>query len=101
MFRIHHISDGQVPARVVPNRPEGHRRATKGRPPDPHQAERLVDECGLNGAKEMATPGVKLAYKDFEADESLPEKLHTAFRGAAARGNYLSADRIDCQYACK
>ncbi len=68
---------------------------------DPRQAERLVDECGLNGAKPMATPGVKLAYRDHEADTPLQEKLHTAFRGAAARGNYLSADRIDCQYACK
>ena len=28
-------------------------------------------------------------------------RLHTAFRGAAARGNYLSSDRIDTQFSCK
>ncbi len=49
----------------------------------------------------MATPGVKPAFNELEVDEFLPDKLHTAFRGSAARGNYVSADRIDCQFACK
>ena len=49
----------------------------------------------------MATPGVKNSYQEFETDEPLEEKLHTPFRGSAARGNYLSADRIDIQFAAK
>ena len=68
---------------------------------DPRQAERLIGECGLTGANPMSTPGVKATYQDHEADKMLEKHLHTAFRGSAARSNYLSADRIDCQYACK
>ena len=49
----------------------------------------------------MATPSVKPTFTELEADESLAEKLHTAFRGSAARGNYLAADRIDGQFSCK
>ena len=67
---------------------------------DPRQVERLVEECGLNGANPMATPSVKPTFAELEGDE-LPAKLHTAFRGAAARGNYLAADRIDAQFSCK
>ena len=68
---------------------------------DPRQVERLIAECGLEGAKSVATPGVKMTFTDLEEDQDLPQRLHTAFRGAAARSNYLSADRIDGQYACK
>ena len=35
------------------------------------------------------------------ADEELLIAEHTRFRGLAARANYLSADRPDCQYAAK
>ena len=31
----------------------------------------------------------------------LRQGLHTAFRGSAARGNYLAAGRVDAQLACK
>ena len=68
---------------------------------DPRQVERLIGECGLTGANVIGTPGAKLSFKEHEADEPLQNGLHTAFRAAAARGNYLAADRIDCQYACK
>ncbi len=68
---------------------------------DPRQAEKLIAECGLTGAKAVATPGVKATFHELEQDTDLPQRLHTAFRGAAARGNYLAADRIDGQYACK
>ncbi len=68
---------------------------------DPRQVERLIEECGLDGAKPMATPSVKPTFTELEASEDLPNKLHTAFRGAAARGNYLATDRIDAQFACK
>ena len=68
---------------------------------DPRQVERLVAECGLEGAKAVATPSVKPTFKQLEEDTPLPSHLTTAFRGAAARANYLAADRVDMQYACK
>ena len=68
---------------------------------DPRQVERLIAECGLEGSNGVATPGVKATFKELEEDKPLPEHLNTAFRGAAARGNYLSADRLDLQFACK
>ena len=68
---------------------------------DPRQVERLISECGLEGAKAVATPSVKATFKELEEDEDLSKPLHTAFRSAAARGNYLAADRIDAQFACK
>ena len=49
----------------------------------------------------MATPGVKATFRELEEDADLHRALHTAFLGAAARGNYLAADRIDAQFACK
>ena len=68
---------------------------------DPRQAEKLVNECGLAGSNSVATPGVRLSHKEVENDEPLEPRLHTAFRAAAARANYLAADRLDCQYAAK
>ena len=68
---------------------------------DPRQIERLVAECGLEGAKAVATPGVKPTFRKLEEDTELPSHLVTAFRSAAARGNYLAADRLDVQFACK
>jgi len=68
---------------------------------DPRQIERLISECGLDGSKSVATPGLKASFTELEEDSELPSKMHTAFRGAAARGNYLAADRIDSQFACK
>ena len=69
---------------------------------DPRQAERLLDELGLSGdVTAVATPGVKFSYQDHVTDVPLEGKLHTPFRGSAARGNYLSADRVDVQYAAK
>ena len=68
---------------------------------DPRQVEKLASECGLEGCKPMSTPGVRPAFKELEDDEELKKEYHTAFRASSARGNYLSADRIDCQFACK
>ena len=70
----------------------------------PRQIERLIAECGLAGpeVKAVATPGIKATFKELEEDSAeLPSHLTTAFRGAAARGNYLAADRLDSQFACK
>ena len=64
--------------------------------------ERLIAECCLAGAKAVATPGLKATFKELQEDGTeLPTHLTTAFRGAAARGNYLAADRLDAQFACK
>ena len=49
----------------------------------------------------MATPGQRVSFSELENDEPLDPKLHTAFRGAAARANYLAADRMDVQFAAK
>ena len=68
---------------------------------DPRQVEEPVVECGLQEAKPMANPSVKANFSELEGDEPLPFKFHTAFRRAAARANYLAADRIDVQYSCK
>ena len=68
---------------------------------DPRQAERLILELGLEGAKSVGTPGVKLTKEVVDGDKDLADHKHTAFRGVAARGNYLAADRPDVQYATK
>ena len=38
---------------------------------DPRQAERLVAECGMNGAKPMGTPGVKVGFSEYQNDKEL------------------------------
>ena len=68
---------------------------------DPRQCERLVEECGLAGANTTATPGTKPGTEQILSDKDLDPKLCTPFRGAAARANYLCADRIDCQFAAR
>ena len=68
---------------------------------DPRQAEKLVAECGMEGVNSVATPGVRAAFEQVERDTPLADRLQTAFRGAAARANYLAADRPDCQFAAK
>ena len=47
------------------------------------------------------TPGLKVGFSELETDTELAPHLTTAFRGSAARGNYLPADRVDAQLACK
>jgi len=68
---------------------------------DPRQSEKLVAECGLGGAKSVATPGVRLPVSEALEEKPLEKKLHTPFRGAAARANYLAQDRMDVQFSAK
>jgi len=68
---------------------------------DPRQAEKLIRECGLEGANSVATPGIKETSAQIASDTPLDDKIHTAFRASAARANYLAADRVDCQYSAK
>ena len=66
---------------------------------DPRQAERLISECGLENCQTVAAPGVRATGQDLSDDAQLPPRLTTAFRGSAARGNYLGPDRCDAQFA--
>ena len=68
---------------------------------DPRQVEKLIAECGMADTNSVATPGVRASFEQTENDSELPPHLHTAFRGSAARANYLAADRPDCQFAAK
>ena len=68
---------------------------------DPRQAEKFVYEMGLEGAKSVVTPGLRLSQEQVENDKDLAPDKTTMFRATAARGNYLSADRIDINFAAK
>jgi len=68
---------------------------------DPRQLERLVADAGLVGGKSVSTPGVKPTTAEILEEQPLRDDLKTTYRAAAARCNYVSADRPDAQYACK
>ena len=68
---------------------------------DPRQSEKLIEELGMGGVNAAPTPGMKPLPAQLAADKPLPEKEHTGFRASAARANYLSADRPECQFAGK
>ena len=62
----------------------------------PRQVACLLAGCGPDGAQAVATPGIKATSNELGEDgEELPGHLSAAFRGAAARGNYLASDRLD------
>ena len=67
----------------------------------PTQIEKLIEELGLNGAKGLTTPAVKPSIGSIRADKALPPEKVTHFRALAARADYLSADRPECQFAAK
>ena len=68
---------------------------------DPRLAEKIVCDLGLEGAKAVGSPGIKVNAEMASKDTPLDPEKHTVFRGVAARGNYMAADRPDCQFACK
>ena len=68
---------------------------------DPRQAEKLSIECGVQGSNTVATPGVRQSFAETVDDKPLDAKMASPFRGAAARANYLAADRLDVQFAAK
>ena len=49
----------------------------------------------------MSTPATKASAEQVHQDEALEESKVTHFRALAARGNYLSVDRPECQFAAK
>ena len=80
---------------------------------DQRHAEIVVRDLGLQDAKPAPTPGTREELSKaslpkgvlgIEVEEQSPEldkKEASAYRGVAARLNYLAQDRPDLQYACK
>ena len=68
---------------------------------DPRQAEKLLQELGLEDCRVVSTPGVKQTVEQIAGDEPIPEPKASHFRALATRSNYLSADRPGCQFAAK
>jgi len=68
---------------------------------DPRQAGKIIEELGLDECKGVATPAVRQSIETINKDEPIPDGEFTRFRAIAARGNYLSADRPECQFAAK
>ena len=68
---------------------------------DPRQGEKVVAELGLTGASPAGTPGIKRSFDEAASEKPLDVAKHKVFRGISARGNYLSADRPEVQYATK
>ena len=71
---------------------------------DPRHAELLMEQLGLTDGrtKGVVTPGSD-GQDEFngEAEEHLSPRNATAFRGVAARCNYLSVDRPDALFPVK
>ena len=71
----------------------------------PRHSEIIVNQLGLNkSSKSVGTPGIPAAAPRSENDEEnplLPPTEASAYRGLAARANFLSLDRFDLQYASK
>ena len=66
---------------------------------DPRQSEKLIRELGMEGSKAVSTPVTKRTVEEVSRDTLLSSERVTHFRGLAARSNYLSADRPECQFS--
>ena len=64
---------------------------------DPRHAETIVGELNLLGAKTLGAPGAKVMAEAIASGEGPSRHHHTAFRGVAARCNYLAPDWPDIQ----
>ena len=67
---------------------------------DPRHVEELIRSMELEGCNSVSTPGIK-ETTSIANDGPLVKEAETSFRAAAARSNYLSIDRPDCQFASK
>ena len=52
-------------------------------------------------SKSVNSPGTGIKYEELEDDEPLNPQERTCYRQIVARGNYISQDRCDIQYAVK
>ena len=69
---------------------------------DPRHAELMIAQLGSSTERMLDTPGSDgKDDADNDDDTDLVGEDITRFRGVAARGNYLSFDRPDMQYAIK
>ena len=69
---------------------------------DPRHAELIIRGLNLKDAKGVKTPGEDAKpWSEDEDAEALGGKEAHEYRALAARGNYLSPDRPDIQYAVK
>ena len=68
---------------------------------DPRHVEELIRSMELEACNSVSTPGTKETVDSTANDEPLVKEAETSFRAAAARSNYLSIDRPDCQFASK
>ena len=68
---------------------------------DPRQIEKLVAECGLEGAKSVGTPGTKHTFQDLEGELPLKESLHTPFRGQQPAQTTLPLTAQTCSLRLK
>lgn len=66
---------------------------------DPRHAEIIIQDLGLQEAKPLVTPVVKMEVDDDF--EKWDECSITKCKSIVARANYLVVDRPDIQYACK
>ena len=69
--------------------------------PDQRHAEIIVKTLGLREAKGVRTPCEENKAAVDSEEEELQGQDATAYRGLAARVNYLAMDRADLQYAAK
>lgn len=66
---------------------------------DQRHAEIIAQQCGVDGdAKSVATPG---EVNEAGNDQELSPEHATTYRANVARGNFLSQDRSDFQFAVK
>ena len=97
----HHVQEIRLLNRVLAWDIDGIRNEA-----DQRHAEILVDALKLSDCKGVETPGIKPTKDDEGKDvgedtEFLVGVEATAFRGCAARCNFLGLDRPDVQYAAK
>ena len=93
----HCSTEGQILNRVVRATDRGYELEA-----DPRHAELIIEQLGLLSAKGVLTPGIDDSDDTSEqSDELLSQSDASAFRGMAARCNYLAADRPDIQYPVK
>ena len=68
---------------------------------DPRHVERLVPATGAERLLAVSTPGVRARVDEAGKSKSLSFEKSKQFRKLAARANYVSLDRPDCQFAAK
>ena len=69
---------------------------------DQRHAELIIQSMGMDAGKAVKTPGEEIpGWKIEEEEVLLTASQATKYRMAAARANYLAADRTDIPFAVK